>query len=109
MPLNLETCNWEHSLSIIEPSFHKSTLQLPHAQIIVSYDTDTNPIAYKINIGLSPASGTTNAWPSTMIEETYQARTLKDAQLRSLELLSQYISSIQAEIKEHLTATITRH
>ncbi|MBD5585186.1 MAG: hypothetical protein HDQ88_08890 [Clostridia bacterium] len=107
MPLNLDNCNWTLHTGI-DPNHRAYVMELPHAMLTVKFDAnEPSPRDYHIEVALSPANGTDLAWPSKVLEATSPEKTLRDAQIKSLELLNQYIIEIQTEVKEHLKATIT--
>ena len=83
-------------------------LSLPHAIITIDFDMDEPiPRKHNIDIGICPAANTGTAWTSRMLTDIYHANTLEDAKLRSLELLNQYVTEIQEEVKLYLKTTIT--
>lgn len=107
MPLNLDTCNWTLHTGL-EMNHRTYVMELPHAMLTVKFDAnEPSPREYEIEVALSPMNGTDLAWPSKMLESTSREKTLLDAQIKSLELLNQYVTEVQTEVKEHLKAAIT--
>ncbi|MBD5585187.1 MAG: hypothetical protein HDQ88_08895 [Clostridia bacterium] len=98
------TAKWTPSQSLANGSLRESTLYSRNAMIKITYFKDVPK--YRIKILLEPVKNTPNTCLFSVFDDSYELDNLKMAQQKSLEILQQYLETIQTEIKEYLTKAI---